>query len=387
MARIDHTDAVIAAARKRGGELLPLLRGVVEINSFSANVAGVNAAGERLAAALDLPGLTLQRRAGGEGIGDHLAWTTPAWAGAASRIILVGHHDTVFPPGSFEVWEQEGDRLRGPGVLDMKGGLMVCRTALAALADAGLLADLPLCMVSVADEEIGSIDSRPWLEELGRGAAAALVFEAGRADDSVVTARKGTGRFRVHAHGRAAHAGNDPGAGRSAIRALARFVDAVEGLADPARGLTVNVGLFRGGSSANTVPAEAECEVDFRYVRARDGVDLVAAVDRLARDIGAAAEVRFAITGGIRRAPLERSEASAALYRRYAACAVTAGLGGGECPLVGGGSDANTLSAVGVPAIDALGPRGRGFHTHDEHLVVSTLAQRVDALVRFLCAS
>ena len=387
MARIDHTEAVIAAARRRGGELLPLLRGLVEINSFSANVAGVNAAGDRLAAALDLPGLTLQRCAGGDGIGDHLAWTTPAWAGATGRILLVGHHDTVFPPGSFEVWEHAGDRLRGPGVLDMKGGLLVCRTALAALADVGLLADLPLGMVSVADEEVGSIDSRPYLEELGRGAAAALVFEAGRVDDAVVTARKGTGRFRVRGLGRAAHAGNDPGSGRSAIRALARLVDGVEGLADAARGLTVNVGLFHGGSSANTVPAEAECEVDFRFVRPRDGVDLVAAVDRLARDLSAATEVRLTITGGIRRAPLERTEASAALYRRYAACAVAAGLGGGECPLVGGGSDANTLSAVGVPAIDGLGPRGRGFHTHDEHVEVPTLAQRTEALVRFLLGS
>jgi glutamate carboxypeptidase len=97
--------------------------------------------------------------------------------------------------------------------------------------------------------------------------------------------------------------------------------------------------------------------------------------------------VRFAITGGVRRPPLERSDASLALYRRYAACAQAAGLGGGECPLVGGGSDANTLSAIGVPAIDGLGPRGRGFHTHDEYIEISTLPLRTAALVRLLAES
>jgi glutamate carboxypeptidase len=155
-------------------------------------------------------------------------------------------------------------------------------------------------------------------------------------------------------------------------------------LSDAGRGLTVNVGLFSGGSSANTVPAEARCEIDFRYVRTRDGEDLVGAVDRLARDIGAATEVRFEITGGIRRPPLERTEASAALYQRYARCAQQSGLGGGECPLVGGGSDGNTLSAIGVPVIDALGPRGRGFHTHDEYIEPATLPLRVAALIRFI---
>ncbi|HTM21708.1 MAG TPA: M20/M25/M40 family metallo-hydrolase, partial [Kofleriaceae bacterium] len=158
MSRDAVTEAALAAAEARGGELLPLLRGLVEINSFSSNLAGVAAVGERLAAAFDLPGLALERRAGGEGFGDHLIWRTPAFAaGAPGRILLVGHHDTVFPPGTFEVWEQSGDRLRGPGVLDMKGGLMVVRTALAALADAGALAGLPLAVVSVADEEVGSI--------------------------------------------------------------------------------------------------------------------------------------------------------------------------------------------------------------------------------------
>jgi glutamate carboxypeptidase len=110
----------------------------------------------------------------------------------------------------------------------------------------------------------------------------------------------------------------------------------------------------------------------------------VAALDQAARDVAAASGAVFELTGGVRRTPLARTQASAALYRRYGACAKAAGLGDGEAGLVGGGSDANTVAAVGVPVIDGLGPRGRGFHTHDEHIVVSTVPRRVEALVRFL---
>jgi glutamate carboxypeptidase len=377
-------DRVLDAAKTRHAEALPMLERWVRTNSFSGNVAGVNAMGDLLARDFAMEGLSLERHPG-EGVGDHLIWRTPAWEDRpARRQVLIGHHDTVFPPGTFEVWERDGDRLRGPGVLDMKGGLVVIRTALAALADTGLLANLPLAVMSVGDEEIGSWHSRPLVQSLCRGAVAALVFEAGRAGDAIVTRRKGTGRIRVRAAGKAAHAGNNHAEGINAIWALARFVDAAQSQTDHDAGVTVNVGLISGGSSANTVPASAECVIDFRYIRTEDGSALMAALERAATDISAALGARVSLDGGIRRAPLERSEASAGLYRKYAACAQTAGLGGGECPLVGGGSDANTVSAVGVPAIDGLGPRGTGFHTHDEVIELSTIPLRVEALIRYL---
>jgi glutamate carboxypeptidase len=374
----------LAAAARRGQELLPMLERWVRENSFSGNVAGVNAVADHLTADLALPELALERHRG-DGVGDHLVWRTPAWeARPDQRLVLVGHHDTVFPPGTFEVWERDGDRLRGPGVLDMKGGLAAVRTALAALSDAGALAELPLALVSVGDEEIGSPHSRDLLEQVGRGARGALVFEAGRAGDAIITRRKGTGKLEVSVRGRAAHAGNHHPDGINAIWALARFIDAVSALTDYDRGVTVNVGTVRGGSSANTVPAEAVCAVDFRFIRAEDGHELVARADRLAREIGEASGATMSLTGGVRRQPLEPSEAQMELFRRYAACARAAGLGDGECALLGGGSDASTLSAVGVPAIDGLGPRGKGFHTHDEFIEVSSLPLRVEALVRFL---
>jgi glutamate carboxypeptidase len=379
-------DAALTAADRRGAELLPLLERWVRINSFTGNVDGCNRVADELVAGFALPGLTPLRRAG-RGTGDHLAWHTPAWTASPDRrLLLVGHHDTVFPPGLFETWQPDGALLRGPGVLDMKGGLAVIRTAVAALADASLLAALPLAVVSVADEETGSSDSRTWLEELARGAAGALVFEAGRTTDQIVTRRKGTGKVSVTAHGRAAHAGNDLAAGINAIWALTRLVDAAQRLTDLDRGVTVNVGVIAGGTSANTVPAEARCDLDLRFVRAADGPALLDGLHLAADAIAADSGARFSFAGGVARMPLERTDASGALAARYGAEAEREGLGAGEAPLMGGGSDGNTVGAIGVPAIDGLGPRGRGFHTLDEHIEVATLAPRVRALVRFLTA-
>lgn len=379
-------DRLLEAARRRGEKTLGVLERWVKQNSYSADVDRVNAMGELLCEDFSLDALTLERHPG-DGVGDHLVWRTPAWeARPADRLLLIGHHDTVFPPGSFERWEIEGDVLHGPGVLDMKGGLAVVHTALAALADEGALADLPLALISVADEEIGSRHSQALTGELAAGARAALVFEGGRAEDRIITRRKGTGAILAEVKGRAAHAGNHHDQGINAIRALARLVDAVESLTDYDAGVTVNVGLIRGGEARNTVPAHAEADIDFRFVRAEDGRRLVDEMHRVAREVAASTGAELTLEGGIRRPPLERSDASAALYQRYAACARDAGLGAEECPLIGGGSDANQVSAAGVPAIDGLGPRGRAFHTHDEQIEVSTLADKVEALVRFLAA-
>jgi glutamate carboxypeptidase len=384
MPHTSTVDRACEAAARSIDAALPLLERWVRINSFTDNVAGVNRMGDALAADFAPLGLLFTRHPG-DGLGDHLVWRTPAWDERPSRrVLMVGHHDTVFPPGTFEQLERDGDRLRGPGALDMKGGLLVVRTALAALGEAGALDGMPLALVTVADEEIGSPTSRSIIEELARGARAGLVFESGRRDDSIVTRRKGTGGLRVTARGRAAHAGNQHADGVNAIWGLARLIDRMQRLTDHDRGVTVNVGLVSGGEAKNTVPARAECGVDIRFVRAADGNDLVAAIDQAARAIAGETGVQFTIDGGVRRPPLERSEPSAALYRLYADCARRFGLGGGESALVGGGSDANTVSAIGVPVIDALGPRGAGFHTHDEYIEVPTLLPRVQALIAAL---
>jgi len=363
--------------------MISLTRSWVEVNSFTSNVDGVNRVGALLREAFALPSLALTATPA-DGFGEHLVWRTPA--ATANPILLVGHHDTVFPPGHFEGWREDGaGKAVGPGALDMKGGLAVIRTALAALEEVGALADLPIIAISVSDEEVGSPTSAPLLKDLARGAACALVFESGRANDMIITRRKGVGAMTVTAHGKAAHAGNNHKDGANAIWALARFVDAAQQLTDYARGVTVNVGHFVGGTSKNTVPEKAECMLDLRYEAVGDAESLVAAL-RTAADVISAASpgVRIEVAGGANRLPLERTVASAALRDEYAACARACGLGDGEAPLLGGGSDANTVAPLGVPAIDGLGPRGAGFHTSTEHVELATFVPKAEALVRFL---
>jgi glutamate carboxypeptidase len=374
----------IAAARRRAENALPVLERWVRQNSYSSEIDHVNAAGALLREDFAFADLEVKVHPGRD-VGDHLVWHTPAFArGGKERVLLIGHHDTVFPPGSFERWEVDGDILRGPGVLDMKGGLVTVWAALGALSEVGALAEVPVALVSVGDEEIGSPESQPMLRDLAANVGAALVFEAGRAEDRIITRRKGTGGMRIAARGRAAHAGNYHAEGRNAIWAIARFIDAAQRLTDYDRGVTVNVGTVAGGEARNTVPAHAECGIDFRFERGEDGRALVEAVRQAAQAIAEETEIEIEVSGGVRRDPLERSEASGALCKRYAACARAAGLGGEEAGLLGGGSDANTVSAVGVPAIDGLGPRGFGFHTHDEYIEISSLPLRAEALVRFL---
>jgi glutamate carboxypeptidase len=269
----------------------------------------------------------------------------------------------------------------------MKGGLVVARFALGALSRAGLLEQLPIRVVSVSDEEVGSPTSQPWLRELAQGASCALVFESGRMNDAIVTARKAVGLGTATARGKAAHAGARHEEGRNAIWALARFIDRAQRLTDYPRGVTLNVGKIEGGQGKNTVPDFARAQFDLRFVQPGDSAYVLAALQEAAR--AAAAEVpgtAIELSATVSREPMARTPASAALLAEYAACARASGLGSSEATPSGGGSDANTVSAVGVPAIDALGPRGDGFHTRDEYVVRASLAPKAEALARFLAA-
>jgi glutamate carboxypeptidase len=379
------SESLGALAAVDADEAIALTRRWVEVNSYTANVEGVNRVGAMLREAFALPSLTAQTIAGDDGFGDHLVWRTAA---PGAPVVLVGHHDTVFPPGHFEGWRESGDgRATGPGALDMKGGLAVIRGALVALEHAGVLAKLPIVIVSVADEEVGSPASRPHLEALARAAKCGLVFESGRAADAIITRRKGVGAMTVTAHGIAAHAGNNHKDGANAIWALAKFVDAAQRLTDYARGLTVNAGMFTGGTSKNTVPETASCMLDLRYETVADARTLVDGLRAAAAEAAAAVPgVTMDVVGGANRLPLERTPESAKLRDAYAACARAEGLGDGEAALLGGGSDANTIAPLGVPVIDGLGPRGAGFHTTTEYVELATFGPKIRALVRFLAS-
>ncbi|MCC6556764.1 MAG: M20/M25/M40 family metallo-hydrolase [Polyangiaceae bacterium] len=379
-------ERVREALSGRTEPMLALIERLVSVNSFTDNPAGGNEVGALLAAEIrGIEGMSARSIPSDRYAAHWIAESEAARASSEGCAAIVGHLDTVFPPGSFEGFTRDGDLARGPGVLDMKGGLVVAIEALRALSLAGALASIPVRLAIVSDEEVGSPEGAAILRRELRGAACALVLEAGRKGDAILTARKGTGSLRAIATGKAAHAGNAHEAGANAIWALARFIDRAQGLTDYARGVTVNVGRVSGGQSKNTVPDRAEAALDFRFVRLADGEAAVEALRAAAAEAAAGVPgTALALEGGVGRPPLERTEANVALYREYAAHARAAGLGDAEAALVGGGSDASTTAAIGIPSIDGLGPRGAGFHTKDERIEIASLAPKAEAIAALL---
>ena len=292
-------------------------------------------------------------------------------------ILIIGHLDTVHPAGTLarNGWRCVDDRLYGPGIYDMKAGVYLALEALGELQAAGGRTALPVDMLLVPDEEIGSIHSRTLTEDWARRSRYGLVCEPARARTGYcVTARKGTGMLRVVAHGRPSHAGVQHDKGRSAIREMAHQVLAIEAMTDYAQGVTVSVGLIEGGTTRNVVPARCEIFADFRVPDQARGDALLARMRALSpRD----ADVTLEITAEMNRPPMEPSDATLALLARAQACASQAGWTLGAAPMTGGGSDANFAGAAGLATLDGLGPDGDGAHTLDEYILVSTLAQRL----------
>ena len=364
------------------------LRGLVEVNSFTENRQGGLEVGRRLRDLLALPGVDASAVASTR-YADHWVFRTAGDARLAP-VALIGHLDTVFPPGKFEGYRVDGPLRRGPGVLDMKGGLVVVAFALRGLAEAypgGLAALPPLRIVVVSDEEVGSPEGAEVIRHSIGGSGAALVFESGRAQDAIITRRKGTGNVSVVGQGKAAHAGNAHAEGKNAIWAVSRWVDAAQQLTDYERGVTVSVGTISGGIGKNTVPEHAEAHADIRYLTRADGEALVQRLREAAERAAASVPgTRLELSGGTNRDPLERTPANVALMEEYARAARASGLGAVEAGLIGGASDASTSSGMGIASIDGLGPRGKGFHTVDEQIEVDTLVPKAEALARFLAA-
>ncbi len=356
-----------------------LLERLVRQSSSTLDGPGATAVGLMIDTELRRLGLRTERISSPR-FGDHLYFET---SGRGPPAFLLGHTDTVFARKAFEGFELHGDTARGPGVFDMKGGLVVAIFALEALARAALLRHVAVRGLFVSDEEVGSPDSQPHLRQRAAGAACALGLEAGRPGDALVTSRKGVGAVHVAVTGVAAHAGNGHREGRSAVWSLARFVDRAQALTDYARGTTVNVGLVQGGTSKNTVPDRAGAELDLRFVSLAEGEELERRVAAAAAE-AAIPGTRIELTRTAWRPPMERTAASAALAAEYGVEQRACGLGAGEAPLSGGGSDACTTSAMGIPSIDGLGPRGSGFHTTEERVDLGSLVPKATALARFL---
>ena len=299
------------------------------------------------------------------------------------ELLIIGHLDTVWPVGTLERIPfrvtSEG-RAHGPGIFDMKAGVAIVIQAIRTLTSLKRTPRRPVHLLLTCDEEIGSRSSRGLIEQSAKQSAAALVLEPPITGGIVKTARKGIGVFTVRALGRAAHAGLDPAKGVNAIVELAHQTLRLADLNDYAAGTTVSVGVVNGGTTSNVVPADATARVDVRYWKEHEG----ARIEQIIRSLKPVnPEAKLEITGGLNRPPMERTEGNANLFEHARGLALELGfdLSDGS---VGGGSDGNFTSALGVPTLDGLGVDGAGAHAEHEHIIVDDIPKRAALLARLI---
>ncbi|PLS78046.1 MAG: hypothetical protein CYG59_20555 [Chloroflexi bacterium] len=304
------------------------------------------------------------------------------WPGAGKPILVLGHYDTVYPRGTLATQPvvQRGAQLFGPGVVDMKGGLLIGCVAIQALRALGRMGPRPIWFLCTSDEELGSPTSRSAIEELARQAEAALVLEAAGNGGALKTARKGVGLYELSISGRAAHAGVAPEQGRSALLELAHQTIWLHELNDAEQGTTVNVCVASGGTATNVIPAEARADVNVRVRTAAEGERIAAA---LAVRQPVIEDVTIQFSGGINRPPMERTPAIATLFGKAQSLASEFGLELAETS-TGGGSDGNFTAALGVPTLDGLGPTGGGAHALHEHVNLDSFVPRTALFARLL---
>lgn len=364
----------------RRGEMEALLETLVNIDSFSPDKAGNDRVLEALAAFLAGEGVSFERIPVAE-FGDVLKVTVGAGAGNA-HALMMGHRDTVFPTGTVAArpYRKAGDRAYGPGVADMKSGLVLIAFVMKAFAETKS-APFPLVALFTGDEEIGSDTSRPIIEASAVGARAVLNMEPGRASGNVVAARKGGLWMKIDVTGKAAHAGVNHEAGRSAIEALARKIPRLHALTDYATGITTNVGVIAGGIGHNTVASWASAEFDVRLVSESQRAPTLAAIEAIlaAEDVPGTHAVGTHMS---HRVPMEAAM-SADLLARYRTAAAEIGFAA-DGEFTGGCADSGFTAAMGIPTLCGLGPVGEKAHTDEEVCHLDTLVPRAQAVAATL---
>lgn len=367
--------------RERREQMLALIEALVRVESPSGDKARCDALANQLATRFGALG-AVECVANEQG-GDHLRVRLAAPQAPVERrpTLLLCHYDTVWPAGTLAArpFRVEGDAAFGPGAYDMKASIAMAEFALRLVGAARLAR--PVTLLLTSDEEIGSPTSRALIETTARECAHTLVLEPPVEPSSALkTARKGVGAFTVEIEGRAAHAGVEPEKGASAISELAHQVLAANKLGDLAQGTTINVGIVRGGTGRNVVPAAAQMEVDARAWTMAEAARVEAAFRELsAVTPGTSLRVR----GGFNRPPMERGPATAALFEQARALGATLGLDLQE-GATGGGSDGNFTAALGVPTLDGLGAPGQGAHADHEQIFIPGLIERTALLAALL---
>ncbi len=362
---------------QRGDEMVSTIRQLVEIESPSDSKACVDRISELVAQKFAALGGKIQIHRATE-FGNHLQVDFTGKT-SGKPVLLLGHYDTVYPVGTLSKMpcRVADGTLTGPGVLDMKSGIVLMLSAISALQTWHNGLPRPVSVLLVSDEEVGSDSSRPLTEALAKQVGTVLVLEPSFGlKGAVKTARKGVGDFQIKVTGKAAHAGLDFEKGVNAILELARQINKVSGFTDLGSGLTVNVGIISGGSRTNVVPAEAVAQVDARIARVKDAAKIANKMHSL-RPFNRKCKIE--VSGGINRLPMERTPAVAELYGKAVAIARDLGWKLGEAA-VGGGSDGNITAGLGIPTLDGLGAVGDGAHAVHEHILISELPRRAALL-------
>ncbi len=374
---------LLAFARSKQSEIIAMIREFVECESPSDHPPSVDRFVDLLANKLD--GHQVRTFPGGR-FGKHVRveFTLPGPRKPRDgRILALGHSDTVWPLGTLQQmpFREASGRLWGPGVLDMKSGIVFFLFAVRALRELDIPVARRVVLQVNSDEEVGSDSSRALTEEAAKSCAAVLVLEPGTGmTGKLKTARKGVGSYQVTVRGKASHAGVDFENGASAIVELARQIERIVKFTNLDRGLTVNPGVIAGGTRSNVVAAEAWTDVDMRIARLKDAPALDKKFHGL-RPFDKRCSI--SVAGGMNRPPMERTAAIRKLFAIATKCASEIGVKLEESS-TGGGSDGNFTAAMGIPTLDGLGGVGEGAHAPNESVLVNRIADRTALLALLL---
>jgi len=363
-------------------ELKQLLKLLVETESPSHDKAAVDRVAAIVAEEARKPGALVEIIPNKE-TGDHVLARFPSPIGRGQGeggILILCHMDTVFPLGTIQKtpFREDGDKIFGPGTLDMKAGIVIALAAIEEAINHGL--NRPVTLLCTSDEEIGSHTSRAPIEELAKESALVLVMEGALLDGSLKTWRKGTGGFWVKVKGRAAHSGGDHQAGRNAIEEMAHQVLAIQKLTDYSKQTTLNVGVIQGGTVSNVVPEEASIEVDVRVMQPGEWERIESEMNKLKPVLDGTS---IEITGGLNRPPMPFDDTMKATFEKAKSIAARIGMNltaGGT----GGASDGNFVAPLGIPVLDGMGAVGEGYHSEREYIFTNSMEQKAKLIASLI---
>ena len=370
---------LLSGLTKQKSGMVACLRKLVELESPSGNKIALDRLSRHLATEFETLGgrITFHKQ---ESAGDHLQVD---FAGSGKPILMLGHMDTVWDLGTLAAmpFRVASGRAYGPGIFDMKAGVVQAIYAIRALRRQPGNLPRAVTVFLVTDEEVGSHSSRPITQALAKKSAAVLVLEpASGPKGALKTSRKGVGGYHLRVKGEEAHSGLDPGKGASAVLELARQLLVIEKFGDRRRGITVNSGIIHGGTRSNVVAGEAMAEIDARVSTLKD----VPYLDKQFHSLKPFDKrCKLRVSGGISRPPLERTEGVVALFKLARRLARELGWELDEAA-VGGGSDGNFTAALGIPTLDGLGAVGDGAHARHESVVIAELPRRAALLARLI---